>query len=137
MTSSADNPEQAISAKMNEFARMKRAFGFSVEGLIYAFKHEAAFRCELFLGCFFTPLALWLPVSAVEKALLIGVMCIILMTEIMNSAIEAIVDRVSEERHPLSKAAKDLGSAAVLIALVLFWVVWGLIAVPVLWHKVF
>lgn len=116
--------------------RIARAFGYSMQGLATAVKHEHAFRQELMLCVVLLPLALWLPLSPVERVLLIGSLIIVLITELLNSAVEAVVDRVSLENHALSKRAKDIGSAAVFLALVLAGVVWGLIAGPVVWGMV-
>jgi diacylglycerol kinase (ATP) len=88
---------------------------------------EAAFRQLLFLAVVLIPLAFWLPVSGVERALMVGVVLLALIVELINSAIEAVVDRISLELHPLSKRAKDLGSAAQMLALLLITSVWSLI----------
>jgi diacylglycerol kinase (ATP) len=112
------------------FKRIYCALGYSIEGFIAAWKHEHAFRQELMLVIPGIILALLLPVSALEKLLLIGVLIFLLIVELINSAIEAIVDRVSLERHPLSKNAKDFGSAAVLLAVVLALASWLVIVLP-------
>lgn len=104
--------------------RIFSAFFYSVDGLKAAWKHEHAFRQELLLFVVATVIALLLSISAFEKLLLIGVMVLILIVELINSAIEAVVDRVSLERHPLSKNAKDFGSAAVLLACLLALATW-------------
>ena len=114
------------------FARIGKALGYSLQGLTHAVRFEAAFRQELIIAI---PaiIGLWfLPVSMVEKLLLLGTVLLVLIVELLNSAIEATVDRVSTERHPLSGRAKDLGSAAVLLAVILMVVAWALIAGPVL-----
>jgi len=103
------------------------AFGYSLDGLKAAFKHEAAFRQEVALAVILIPLALYLEQGAVSRALMIGRVFLVLITELINSAIEAVVDRISLERHDLAKRAKDVGSAAVLVALVNLVSVWGLI----------
>lgn len=107
--------------------RIINAAGYSMKGLRAAFVHEAAFRQELLLLIVMTPLALWLGQSGVERALLIGSLLLVLVVELMNSAVEAIVDRVSNEFHELSGRAKDIGSAAVFIALFNVVVVWGFV----------
>ena len=107
--------------------RLVNAFRFSLDGYTAAFKHEAAFRQEVFLAVILIPVAIFLDVSAVAKALMIGSIFLTLIVELMNSAIEAIVDRVSLELHPLSKRAKDIGSGAVLISLINVVVIWGLV----------
>ncbi|HRP23428.1 diacylglycerol kinase [Thauera sp.] len=106
--------------------RVWNAFHYSVDGLKAAYRHEDAFRQELWLAVLAVPLALWLTDSAVARALMIGSVLLVLIVELVNSAIEATVDRVSLERHQLAKRAKDIGSAAVLIALINAAVVWGL-----------
>lgn len=103
---------------------------YSWRGLRLGWKSEEALRVELTLAAVLVPVALLLPVTAVERALLIIVVALVLIAELLNSAIEATVDRISEEFHPLSGKAKDLGSAAVFIALVLTLIVWTLILYP-------
>ena len=107
--------------------RILNAFHYSLDGLAAAYRHEDAFRQETWLTVVAIPLALWLGDSALERALMIGCILLVLIVELVNSAIEATVDRVSLERHQLAKRAKDIGSAAVLIALINAAVVWGLI----------
>ena len=104
--------------------RIFSAFFYSLEGLQTAIRSEHAFRQELFVFVVGTIAALLLPVSAFQKLVLIGSMVIVLIVELINSAIEAVVDRVSLERHPLSKNAKDFGSAAVLLACLLSGATW-------------
>lgn len=108
-------------------ARIVAAAGYSRDGLIAAFKGEAAFRQLVALDVVLIPLAFFCPVSRGERALMVAVCLLSLIVELFNSAIEAVVDRVSQERHPLSKNAKDMGSAAQSIALALIAAVWGLI----------
>ncbi|MCK6407273.1 MAG: diacylglycerol kinase [Rhodocyclaceae bacterium] len=110
--------------------RLINAFGYSRDGLASAWKHEAAFREEVLLAAVAIPLGLWLGQGGLEKALLVGTILLVLVVELLNSAVEAVVDRVSDEHHELSKRAKDIGSAAVLITLLLTGAVWGLILVP-------
>ena len=110
--------------------RLINALGYSRDGLASAWKHEAAFREEVLLAVVAIPLGLWLGQSGIEKALLVGSILLILIVELLNSAVEAVVDRVSGEHHELSKRAKDIGSAAVLITLLLAAAVWALILVP-------
>lgn len=107
--------------------RLWSAFGYSLDGFCAAYKHEAAFRQEILLATILVPLALWMPVSATGKALLIGSVLLVLIVELLNSAIETAVDRISLDSHDLAKRAKDIGSAAVLIALINVLVVWGLV----------
>src|SRR5690348_6912007 len=107
--------------------RVVRALGASVRGLVGAFRDEAAFRQELACALVVIPLGLWLGRNGVERALLIGPVLLVLIVELINSAIEATVDRIGLERHTLSGLAKDIGSAAVLTSLLLLAVIWVLI----------
>ena len=107
--------------------RVMRALGASVHGLVGAFREEAAFRQELALATLVIPLALWLGHSGVERALLIAPMLLVLIVELLNSAIEATVDRIGFERHQLAGLAKDIGSAAVFVSFVLLVAVWLLV----------
>ena len=109
------------------FKRLIKATQFSCQGFKAAFKNEAAFRQEVFLSIVLIPLGYYLGNSAVERALLISVVLLIPIIELINSGIEAIVDRVSTEKHELSGRAKDVGSAAVLLSLINAVVVWALI----------
>lgn len=114
--------------------RIFSAFFYSIAGFKAAWKNEHAFRQELILVIPGVIGALLLPVSALEKLLLIGVLILILIVELINSSIEAIVDRISLERHPLSKDAKDLGSAAVFLAVSLAVATWAVVIWPLLWR---
>ena len=105
--------------------RVLNALRYSMDGLRAAYTGEDAFRQEILLAAVLIPLALWLPVSGLGKALMIASVLLVLAVELINSAIEAVVDRVSLDRHALSKRAKDLGSAAVLLALINVGAVWG------------
>jgi len=107
--------------------RVMRALGASVHGLVGAFREEAAFRQELALATLVIPLALWLGHNGVERALLIAPMLLILIVELLNSAIEATVDRIGFERHKLAGLAKDIGSAAVFMSFVLLTTMWLLV----------
>jgi diacylglycerol kinase (ATP) len=112
---------------------LKRIFlaaGFSLAGITAAFRHEAAFREEILLASVLLPLAFWLPVDPGERVLMIAAVLLVLIVELLNSAIEAVVDRVGTEQHELSGRAKDMGSAAVFISLLLTAYVWG----TALWH---
>ncbi len=114
-------------SKPRGILRVMRALGASVNGLAGAFREEAAFRQELALAALVIPLALWLGHSGVERALLIAPMLLILIVELLNSAIEATVDRIGFERHKLAGLAKDIGSAAVFMSFVLLTAVWLLV----------
>jgi len=107
--------------------RLVRAMGASGRGLAGAFREEAAFRQELALAAAVIPLGLWLGHSGIERALLVAPMLLILIVELINSAIEATVDRISFERHALAGLAKDIGSAAVFMSFVLLVAVWLLV----------
>jgi len=107
--------------------RLVRAAGFSWQGLRAAARHEAAFRQELLASLVLVPLALWLGEGAVEKALLLASWLLVPLVELLNSAIEAVVDRIGGEPHALSGRAKDMGSAAVLLALLNAAAVWGIL----------
>lgn len=107
--------------------RIWNAFRYSLAGLQAAFRHEDAFRQECLLALVLIPVALFLPASGIGKAMLIGSTILVLIVELLNSAIEATVDRVSLERHLLAKRAKDIGSAAVMLSLLNLLLVWGLV----------
>jgi len=112
--------------------RIWRAVFYSAEGFGAAVRYEHAFRQELFLCVVLLPFAVLLPLTRVERAVLIASLMLVLVVELLNSAIEAVVDRVGLENHDLSKRAKDLGSAAVFLTLTTVAVVWVLIAGPVI-----
>jgi diacylglycerol kinase (ATP) len=114
-------------ATVSLLARLRRAAYFSLSGLHAAFRTQAAFRLELLVLLFVVPVAWMLEKSSVERALLIGSWILVIIVEILNSAIEVVVDRVGAERNELSGRAKDLGSAAVFCAIVLAATVWTLI----------
>ena len=109
--------------------RVWNAFHYSRAGLQAAYRHEDAFRQEALLALLLSPLAIWLGDGAVERALLIGCVLLVLIVELINSAIEATVDRISLDLHPLAKRAKDIGSAAVLVSLLTVVVVWTCVLV--------
>jgi diacylglycerol kinase (ATP) len=107
--------------------RLMNAFGYSLAGFRAAYKHEDAFRQEVLLSALLIPLALWIPATHIGKALMIGSVLLVIMIELLNSAIEATVDRISLDSHDLAKRAKDIGSAAVLVSLINVVVVWSLV----------
>jgi len=107
--------------------RIYQAFLYSLDGFRAAWRHEHAFRQEVSVFVVGAIIALLLRVSAFEKLVLIGVLLLILIVELINSSIEAVVDRVSLERHPLSKNAKDFGSAAVLLTCLLAIATWAVV----------
>lgn len=114
-------------------SRIVRALGYSFNGLQLALRIESAFRQELILAAILVPIACFLTLPALERLALIASIALVLIVELVNSSIEAAVDRISLDHHRLSGRAKDLGSAAVLLALMLCMLTWGLIAVPVAW----
>jgi diacylglycerol kinase (ATP) len=127
-----DEPAFSAFKSRSGLRRIASAMRYSLAGLRSAWKHEHAFRQEIAVIVPATVGALLLPVTPLEKLLLAASMALVLIVELLNSAIEAIVDRVSLERHPLSKNAKDFGSAAVMLAVLLSaacWavVLWGLL----------
>jgi diacylglycerol kinase (ATP) len=107
--------------------RIWNAFSYSLSGLQAAYLNEDAFRQESLLAAVMIPVALALPVSGIGKALMIASVLLVLIVELLNSAIEAAIDRISLDRHRLSKRAKDIGSAAVLIALINVVTTWSLV----------
>jgi diacylglycerol kinase (ATP) len=113
--------------KLRGAGRMLRAFASSAKGFVGAFREEAAFRQELVFACVALALGLWLGRSGVERALLAAPVLLILIVELLNSAIEATVDRIGLERHVLAGLAKDIGSAAVMLSFILLGVVWLLV----------
>jgi len=117
----------AQEAKPQGLTRAYKAFFYSMAGLRAAFQNEAAFRQEVLLALILIPLAWFLPVTGIGKALMIGAILLVLIVELLNSAIEATVDRISIELHPLAKRAKDIGSAAVFVALANVVIVWALV----------
>jgi diacylglycerol kinase (ATP) len=125
-TPASNNQESPFKGKTG-LRRLLNAFGYSCEGFKAAFKHEYAFRQEVFLAMVLVPLAIYLGVTAVEQVLMITSVLLVLIVELLNSAVEAAVDHTSTEKHALAKRAKDIGSAAVFLALVIVMIVWGLI----------
>ncbi|MGH8120759.1 MAG: diacylglycerol kinase [Gammaproteobacteria bacterium] len=110
-----------------DLLRLVRAVGHSFRGLKAAFVNEAAFRQEVILSVALIPLGLWLGQTGLERALLTGSILLVMIVELLNSGIEAVVDRISAEHHELSGRAKDVGSAAVLLSLLLVIVIWSLV----------
>lgn len=110
--------------------RVINATRYSLEGLSAAARHESAFRQELLLAAVLVPLGMWLGHDGLERALLAGSVLMVLVVELLNSAVEAAIDRVSPEIHELAKRAKDYGSAAVMIALATVALIWVLLLLP-------
>jgi diacylglycerol kinase (ATP) len=107
--------------------RILNAFLYSIDGLRAAFRHEDAFRQEVLLAAVLLPAAFLVPATGPGRALMVASVLLVLVVELLNSAVEATVDRISLEDHRLAKRAKDIGSAAVLVSLVNVVVVWGLV----------
>ena len=120
-------PTGAMPRLTAHLAHVFRAFGWSLAGLRSALRHETSFRLEVSLFVILAPLGIWLGQSGLERAALIGSLLLVLIVELMNSAVEAAIDRISDEHHRLSKRAKDLGSAAVFLCLINVPITWGLI----------
>ena len=106
--------------------RIIKAVGYSWQGLTAAYKNEAAFRQELLLAAVLIPIAIWLADNVIQMALMISSVLLVMIVEILNSAIEAVVDRFGGELHELSGRAKDMASAAVFLALIYMVIIWGL-----------
>ncbi|CAM8377118.1 DgkA Diacylglycerol kinase [Candidatus Methylopumilus planktonicus] len=109
--------------------RLMNAFGYSIAGTLAAFKHEDAFRQEVILTAILTPLAIYYGETAIDQALMISSLLLIIIVELLNSSIEATVDRISVKHHKLAKRAKDIGSAAVFFSLINASVIWFLVLV--------
>ena len=109
--------------------RRVNAFGYSIAGTLAAFKHEDAFRQEVVLAVVLTPVALYFGETAIHQALMISSLLFIIVVELLNSSIEATVDRISVKHHKLAKRAKDIGSAAVFFSLINAAVIWFLLLV--------
>lgn len=116
-----------MTSKSRGMRRILLAAGYSWKGLRAAFRKEAAFRQELILVLAALPLAIWLGETGLERAALVGSVMLVLIVELLNTGIENVVDRVGTERHKLSGRAKDMGSAAVFVALLNAALVWGLV----------
>ena len=127
---SAPSDSRALKGKRG-LQRVLNACRYSVDGFRSAWREEDAFRQELLLAAVLVPLAAWLPIGLTERLLLIGSVFLVLIVELLNTAIEAAIDRHSFEINPLAKRAKDVGSAAVMLSLVLAGAVW----VTVLWSR--
>ena len=122
-------PAESLHKGKTGFVRLWKAFFYSIAGFRAAFQHEDAFRQEVWLAMVLIPAALFMPANGAGKALMICSVLLVLIVELLNSAIEAAIDRISLEQHRLSKRAKDIGSAAVMLALVNVAVVWVLVLI--------
>ena len=121
----APDPPPAIG-----FARVINAWGYSLQGLAGAWRTEGAFRQEVIAAAILIPIACLIPVPILHRALLIASVLMVIVVELLNSAMEAAIDRISLDRHPLSKKAKDTGSAAVLVSIVIAMLVWAGVLFP-------
>ncbi len=111
--------------------RVVHAARYTLQGLAACYRHEEAFRVEAWLSLLLAPLAYWLATTPLEFVLLMGAVVLVMTVELLNSAIEAAVDRIGEERHVLAGRAKDQGSAAVFFAMLIFVGIWG----AILWQR--
>jgi diacylglycerol kinase (ATP) len=116
--------------------RAFRAAVNSWNGLVFAVREESAFRQELTLTCILIPISMLLPVNTVEHILLVGSVILVLIVELLNSSVEAAIDRISFEKHGLSQRAKDFGSAAVMLALLLCFFSWVYILIPLIYQNI-
>jgi diacylglycerol kinase (ATP) len=132
MDGRSETPELAESPFKGKtgFVRIIHAFFNSCAGLADAWRHESAFRQEILLAAVLIPAAFAAPVTTVERALLISTVLLVIIVELLNTGVEAAIDRISFDHHSLSKRAKDIGSAAVLVALLLLGAVWALLLLP-------
>ena len=105
--------------------RVVKALGYSIDGIVAAWRTEAAFKQEVIFASVLVPVACLLPVPVLHRAILVGGVLMVLMIELLNSSIEAAIDRISLDRHPLAKKSKDTGSAAVLFAVAITTLLWG------------
>lgn len=124
-----EQPVESPFKSKSGLRRILNAAGYSLAGFRAAYRHEHAFRQELWLAVPFLVLAFWLPLAGRDKALLIASVLLVLIVELLNSAMETVVDRVSLDHHPLAGRAKDIGSAAVMLALVNAVMVWVLVLI--------
>lgn len=128
MTDTKQNQQNnSVPVKKKGIARLIAATGYSVEGLRSAFATEEAFRIEVCVLLAMTPVALYFGQSRLEQVALVGVLLLLMIVELLNTAVEAVVDRVGADFHPLAKTAKDIGSAAVLVAMIFVAFVWGML----------
>ena len=124
---SGKNPTESPHKSKSGLRRLVNAFGYSMNGFKAAYQHEHAFRQEILLAAVLLPLAFVLEKNGIGRALLVASVLLVVLVELLNSAIEAVVDRVSLENHLLSKRAKDIGSAAVFLSLINLAAVWALV----------
>ena len=126
VAASVDVNESCHCMKKNTgLKRILMAGVYAYQGVCAAWRHEAAFRQEAVLAIVAVPIAFWLDVAQIERVMLIGVTVLVMIVELLNSAVEAVVDRIGAEHHELSGRAKDMGSGAVLVSIFLWLYVWG------------
>ena len=130
MTEREPSETQNPFPKKQGLARLWQAMSNSLAGMAEALRTERAFRLEMILALVLVPAACVLPVTQFERAMLIAAVLLVLIVELLNSAIETVVDRISLDRHPMSGRAKDLASAAVFFSLLLVAIVWALVVLP-------
>jgi diacylglycerol kinase (ATP) len=130
MSERIESAEEEVGAPDIGPGRVVRALGYSLEGLASAWRSEGAFRQEVICAAVLIPVACLAPATAVERVLLIGSVLLVLVVELLNSSLEAAIDRISTDRHPLSKKAKDAGSAAVFVAIIAGSLTWLAILGP-------
>ncbi|NPT58557.1 diacylglycerol kinase [Paraburkholderia elongata] len=133
-TPAAASPSTPLPAKRSGPLRALFALRHSCDGIVATLREESAFRQEMALAVILLPCAVLMPVSAIERVLLIVSVLLVLLVELLNSSIEAAIDRISLERHDLSKRAKDCGSAAVTMALLICAVTWAVLCGPLVYH---
>lgn len=119
------------------FKRLSNATLYSINGFKSCFKTEEAFRLEVYLALILIPFGLWIGEGRIEKALLVITVLLVLIVELLNTAVERAIDRISPEKHLLSKESKDMGSTAVFLSLFLAGITWALIALPRLFQMIF
>ena len=129
-SASADGRESPFKGRTG-ISRIYHAFLNSLAGLSEAWRHESAFRQEVVLVAVLLPIAAMVPVTPGERALLVATALLVIVVELLNSGVEAAIDRIGLDRHDLSKRAKDFGSAAVLVTLIMLGLVWGVVLAPV------
>ena len=125
----SDKPHERPDKGKTGLRRIWNALLYSLDGFRAAYRHEDAFRQECLLAAVLVPVAMLLPVSGTDKALMVASVLLVLIVELLNSAVEATVDRISLENHQLAKRAKDIGSAAVFMSLMTVVLIWGLVLI--------
>jgi diacylglycerol kinase (ATP) len=135
---SGPSPSPTPGVKRRTFRNFVDSVRYAVEGFFAAFRHEPSFREDLLFAVLLVPFAIILPVNAVSTALMIGSLLLILIVELLNSAIEGIIDYLRPERHPLAKRIKDMASAAVFLSFVNCVVIWTIMLWPsnAVWHRI-